>query len=33
MLRKLKVYAGPTHRHDAQGPTPFPIPAAKRIEK
>ena len=25
MLRKLKVYAGPEHPHQAQGPTPFEI--------
>jgi large subunit ribosomal protein L13 len=25
MLRKLKVYAGPTHPHSAQGPSPLPI--------
>ncbi len=25
MLRKLKIYAGPNHRHDAQGPVPLEI--------
>ena len=31
MLRKLKVYAGPTHPHSAQGPKPLPIdPRARR---
>jgi large subunit ribosomal protein L13 len=25
MLRKLKVYAGPEHPHQAQSPTPFEI--------
>ncbi len=30
MLRKLKVYAGPTHRHSAQAPTPFEIAGARR---
>jgi large subunit ribosomal protein L13 len=25
MLRKLKVYAGPDHPHQAQQPTPFTI--------
>jgi large subunit ribosomal protein L13 len=25
MLRKLKVYAGPTHPHAAQGPRPLPV--------
>ena len=25
MLRKLKVYAGPTHPHSAQGPQPLPV--------
>ena len=25
MLRKLKVYAGPEHRHQAQGPKPWPL--------
>ena len=28
-LRKLKVYAGPTHPHSAQGPTPLDLSAAK----
>jgi large subunit ribosomal protein L13 len=30
MLGKLKVYAGPTHPHAAQRPTPLEIPAAVR---
>jgi len=30
MLRKLKVYAGPTHPHVAQSPTPFDIAGARR---
>ena len=31
MLRKLKVYAGPTHPHSAQSPKPLPIdPRARR---
>ena len=30
MLRKLKVYAGPTHPHAAQGPVAFDIPSARR---
>lgn len=25
MLKKLKVYAGPEHRHQAQGPQPFAL--------
>jgi large subunit ribosomal protein L13 len=25
MLSKLKVYAGPTHPHQAQGPVPFEL--------
>ena len=29
MLTKLKVYAGPTHPHSAQGPTPLDLSAAK----
>jgi large subunit ribosomal protein L13 len=29
MLTKLKVYAGPTHPHSAQGPKPLEIAAAK----
>lgn len=31
MLRKLKVYAGPTHPHAAQKPVPLDIPAARRV--
>lgn len=27
---KLKVYAGPTHPHEAQKPTPLEIPGARR---
>jgi large subunit ribosomal protein L13 len=30
MLRKLKVYAGPTHPHAAQAPAPLDIPSARR---
>jgi large subunit ribosomal protein L13 len=30
MLGKLKVYAGPTHRHAAQNPAPLDIPSARR---
>lgn len=30
MLRKLKVYTGPTHPHAAQAPVPFDIPSARR---
>ena len=30
MLGKLKVYAGPTHRHSAQGPQPLELPSALR---
>jgi large subunit ribosomal protein L13 len=30
MMRKLKVYAGPTHPHSAQAPKPFDIPGARR---
>jgi large subunit ribosomal protein L13 len=30
MLRKLKVYAGPTHPHAAQSPQPLAVPGAKR---
>ncbi|MFM7063714.1 MAG: 50S ribosomal protein L13 [Actinomycetes bacterium] len=29
MLRKLKVYAGPTHPHDAQNPKPLHLDAAR----
>jgi len=25
MIRKLKIYAGPTHRHESQGPVPLEI--------
>jgi large subunit ribosomal protein L13 len=30
MLRKLKVYAGPTHPHAAQKPVPLDVPGARR---
>jgi large subunit ribosomal protein L13 len=30
--RKLKIYAGPTHPHAAQKPTPLEIPGARRVE-
>ncbi|MER3453461.1 MAG: 50S ribosomal protein L13 [Acidimicrobiia bacterium] len=30
MLKKLKVYAGPTHPHAAQKPHPLELPAARR---
>jgi large subunit ribosomal protein L13 len=30
MLKKLKVYAGPEHRHDAQSPQPLEVPGARR---
>ncbi|MDQ3569617.1 MAG: 50S ribosomal protein L13 [Actinomycetota bacterium] len=29
MLRKLKVYAGSDHPHEAQGPRPLPLPDAR----
>jgi large subunit ribosomal protein L13 len=29
MLKKLKVYAGPTHPHAAQSPAPLDLPAAR----
>ena len=29
MIKKLKVYGGPTHPHGAQKPQPLPIPHAK----
>jgi large subunit ribosomal protein L13 len=29
MLTKLKVYAGPTHPHAAQSPSPLDLPAAR----
>ena len=31
MLKKLKIYAGPTHPHDAQRPTPLAIEHARHI--
>ena len=30
MLKKLKVYAGPTHPHQAQQPVDHPLPARSR---
>ncbi len=33
MLRKLKVYAGPTHPHAAQSPAPFEIAGARRAAR
>ena len=30
MLKKLKVYAGPTHPHAAQRPVPLSLPYAVR---
>ena len=30
MLKKLKVYAGPTHPHAAQGPRPLELASARR---
>jgi large subunit ribosomal protein L13 len=30
MIKKLRVYAGPTHPHAAQSPAPRPLAAAKR---
>jgi len=30
MLRKLKVYSGPTHPHEAQKPVVLDLPAARR---
>jgi large subunit ribosomal protein L13 len=32
MLRKLKVYAGPDHPHQAQQPTPFTITQIAQVE-
>jgi large subunit ribosomal protein L13 len=31
MLRKLKVYPGPDHPHQAQGPVPYQLPHARVI--
>jgi large subunit ribosomal protein L13 len=31
MLRKLKIYSGPEHRHTAQQPQPLDIAGARRI--
>jgi large subunit ribosomal protein L13 len=28
-LNKLKIYAGPSHPHEAQQPKPFPLPSSK----
>ena len=33
MLRKLKVYAGPTHPHAAQQPTELDLPAARAVSR
>jgi large subunit ribosomal protein L13 len=30
MLKKLKIYAGPTHPHSAQSPQPLDVAAARR---
>ena len=30
MLKKLKIYAGPTHPHSAQGPQPLDLASARR---
>ena len=30
MLKKLKIYAGPTHPHAAQGPAPLDLASARR---
>ena len=30
MLKKLKIYAGPTHPHSAQGPQPLDLAGARR---
>jgi large subunit ribosomal protein L13 len=32
MLKKLRVYAGPEHRHAAQQPQPYTLRAARRVE-
>jgi large subunit ribosomal protein L13 len=32
MVRKLKVYAGPTHPHAPQKPAPLDVPGARRAE-
>jgi len=32
MLRKLKVYAGPTHPHAGQQPVPLDLPDARRAD-
>jgi large subunit ribosomal protein L13 len=31
MLKKLKVYAGPTHPHSAQSPQPLSVEGARRV--
>ena len=31
MLRRLKVYAGPTHPHEAQQPQPWARPSAEQV--
>jgi large subunit ribosomal protein L13 len=33
MIRKLKVYAGPTHPHDAQQPRPLDLPHARYVAR
>ncbi len=30
MIKKLRIYAGPTHPHAAQQPQPRPLPSARR---
>lgn len=31
MIKKLKIYAGPTHPHEAQGPEPLELTAARPL--
>jgi ribosomal protein L13 len=33
MVRKLKVYRGSTHPHEAQKPRPLEIPSARRGDR
>jgi large subunit ribosomal protein L13 len=33
MIRKLKIYAGPTHPHQAQQPEQLDVPGARRIQE
>jgi len=33
MIRKLKIYTGPTHPHAAQGPLPRDLPGARRRDQ